>query len=165
MKTLNILGASLLLAAAPLLAQDEYFWTVASNPDGEAVAAWADNMNFDVRAATCSGGTWSSYEIIPNSDETYPYPICLAMDAAGNIVLVWGDSFQGLILSSIKLVSEDWTNGVVISSISNYSSEPVLSMDSAGNATVVWSDYSQGLQASTLPAGTTTWSVATTITD
>ncbi len=89
MKALNILAALLVLATAPALAQDEYFWTVAANPNGEAVAAWSDNDNYDVRAATYNGGTWSSYEIIANSANTFPHPICLAIDNAGNIVLIW----------------------------------------------------------------------------
>ena len=163
MKTIHSLSASLMLAAAPVLAQNEYVWTSVSNVTGKVAAAWSDNENFDVRVSIRSLGTWSEYEIIPSSEGTFPIPINIQMDSLGNIILVWGDSYNGIIMSSIKPVLGSWTSATAISSLSEYCSEPTLTLDPAGNATAVWLNYSQGIQTSTLPVGTTTWSAVTTI--
>ena len=163
MKILNVLTASFLLATAPALAQNEYVWSTISNVTGKAAAAWSDNTNFDVRVSILSGGAWSDPVILPNSSSTFPDPICIEMDSLGNIIVVWGDSYNGLIMSSIKPVLGDWTNSAVISPLSEYSTEPVLTIDPSGNATALWLNYAEGLQSTTLPVGTTTWPAPTNV--
>lgn len=163
MKLLNIVYTAIALAATPAIAQNEYFWTITSNITGTATAAWGDNQNQDVRVSTYSSGSWSDYEIIPGSSNTYPYPILIDMDAAGNIILVWADSSAGVILSSIKPTLGDWTTAEAISSDIDFSFDPVLSLDPGGNGFLVWLNESEGIQASHLPAGTTTWSAPVTL--
>ncbi len=154
--------ASLVLATAPALAQNEYIWVAASNVTGEVVTAWASNDSSDVKTAFYSLGAWSAVESVPNSASSYADPICASMDTLGNSILVWGDD-SGTIWSSVKLAGQDWSNAAMISLAADYSVEPILTIDPAGNATAIWLDYELGLQSSNLPVGTTTWSAPVTI--
>jgi hypothetical protein len=163
MKFLTILCTFLTLAAAPVMAQNEYFWALAGNATGDTVATWADNQNHDVRVSIYSSGSWSTTTIIPGSEETDPWPILIEMDATGNIIMAWGNSTDGSVMGSVKLVGKPWTAATVISKAINYSLDPILSLDVGGNATLIWLDTIDGLQASRLPAASTIWSLPETL--
>ncbi len=159
MRFLRVLYAALVLAAVPAMAQNEYFWALASNATGDTVATWADNQNHDVRVSIYSLGAWSSTTTIPGSEETDPWPILIEMDATGNIIVAWGNSNDGTVMSSVKLVGQSWTTAAVVSTPENYSLDPILSLDIGGNATLIWLDTVNGLQASRLLSASTVWSL------
>jgi len=99
-----------------------------------------------------NGSQWQTASLIANSEFNLPRQFDTAVDASGNALRVWVDSYNNNVAVWFNNYSPltGWGTARVISSEStpstNYIKSPKIKMDSNGNALVVWeSGFTSGV--------------------
>ena len=122
------------------------FPKVAMDPNGAAVAVWAQSAGtrFDIwsnRYMTSTG--WGAAELIEDDDTGDARSPEVAMDANGNAVAVWqqadGERFN--IWSNRYTPSGGWGEAEQIEDNTGNATRPEVAMDPSGNAIAVWQQY------------------------
>jgi Bacterial Ig-like domain len=124
---------------------------VAIDADGNALAVWAQysGSRSDIWASrfTVRGG-WHAPTLVDSEDAGSATHPKLALDGAGNAVLVWrqSDGSRTHIWASRFEVGRGWQGTTLLqTSLAGTSVEPDVAVDPAGNATVAWSQYDNSI--------------------
>ncbi|MCW8966051.1 MAG: hypothetical protein OQK82_05105, partial [Candidatus Pacearchaeota archaeon] len=117
---------------------------VMMDKNGNAIAVWqktsAGVVSIWANRYDASLG-WQTAQTIETNDRYHAYDPQIAMDAAGNAVVVWGqyDGKRYNILSNRYDMSTGWSTEEIIDNNTSGSAFDVqISMDSQGNAVAVW---------------------------
>lgn len=136
-----------------------YFPQVAMAPDGTAIAVWKRSVATSeyVQAARFAAGGWGpGADISPLQPES-EMPAEIAMDAAGNAVVVW---IGGTAVVSARFTASSTTWGPVTTVAAGAGeSWPSVAVDPAGNAVAVWTE-NEMVHAARLPASAGSWGAA-----
>ncbi len=144
-------------ALLPIDAASNAEWPqVALDDGGNAVAVWrqSDGNRWSIWASQYLGATgWSTARLLETDDAGDARWPQIAMDGAGNAVVVWSQS-SGTSTSNVwaaRLTGSGWESAELLETddVAD-ATEPQVAVDGAGNAVVVWSqcvDYSCVLQA------------------
>ena len=149
---------------------------LAINAHGDAVAVWmqysdtvAGKVNIWANRFSVQSGWQQAQQI--QDDNTNAYFPKVAIDQAGNAIVVWsqndGAHDRTHIYANRFEVSEGWGAGMLIQSDNTtLASEPEIAMDAVGNASVVWTQFDAaagGIWTNRYTAGAG-WAVAQSIT-
>ena len=136
--------------------------------NGNAIAAWyqSDGTRFNINANRYVAGTgWGTAQLIETDDSGDAQLPRLAMDAAGNTIVVWqqNDGTRYNIRSNRYIPGTGWGTATTIETDNaGDATVPWVAVDSAGNALVVW-QQSDGTRTNIWAnryATTTGWSTA-----
>jgi hypothetical protein len=148
---------------------------VAVDGSGNAIVVWneTDGTRNNIWASRYAAGNWSTAAKIENDDTTEATAPAIAMDPAGNAIVVWhlGDGFLSGDIMATHYTGGTWnTTAVVVDSDTNANLAlgAQVAMDSNGNAIAVWvqDDGSViNVWANRYDGGTEAWGTATVIAD
>jgi len=137
-------------AAAPQIGLD---------PKGNIYIVWSDNSSGNYASffthSTDGGGSFSAPLLISNPGATSAGGVRIAVDASGNINLVWADNSPGynaIFFSRSAGGGTSFSSPINISNNSLGAGSPGIGLDSQGNIYVVWEGSSTLAGA---PSGTT----------
>jgi hypothetical protein len=130
---------------------------LAMTPSGEAVAVWrhfdlADEGDYKIQAAyRPPGGSFSTpFDVAATPNAAIPQNIHVAVDAAGDTVVVWAQQEPGaisVVKASVRPAGGSFTAPSTISPtpvVSGHSArDPRIAIDAAGEAVAVWT-YENG---------------------
>lgn len=156
----------------------QYVPDIAVDDSGNAYVVWADgrNGNRDIYFAyrPAGGGSWTEEQVNDVTNTAWPdsrVSPSIAVDAAGNAVVVWTDERNGLdVYSDYRPAGGSWGTDVVVSDDpgTDYQGDPDVTIGADGTTYVVWAD-SRGEESydniffATRPLTATTWSANETI--
>jgi hypothetical protein len=117
---------------------------VAYDPNGDAIAIWLNDNDNEIftNRFVLSENTWGTdWEAFSNSQDAEPP--ALAIDANGNMIVVWSQydasSYYNLIKSNRYTAATGWEGPVTISSVANSDGYyPDVAIDASGAAMAVW---------------------------
>jgi len=125
---------------------------IAMDADGNAFVAWIlqdfnqgqRNNIWTIRYNTVTG-IWGNAAEVDGTDDTSSMQQ-LAVDTAGNCIVVWSQFDEILQLNNVAtnrfdVISGAWTGPVLLESDSGIAVYPFVSMDGNGNAIVVWKQH------------------------
>ncbi len=114
-------------------------------PDGSATAVWRandDNVSpLQIEYADMSaGGTWSSAQVMPNSD-TAGDPQ-LAVDDEGNTLITWThvDGVEAPLLARYRPAGGSWSEEMTVADTGDFTGGTDAAFDPAGRVTLAWLD-------------------------
>ncbi len=127
---------------------------LAVNATGYAIAVWSEfnGQNIKIRSATKSSNAgWSGITDLSTIGEDSYNPM-VAMNAAGNAVVVWESYSVSNSKINVKMreFGGSWSDIVILSDPSISAANAKVAIDSIGNIVVVWEKYdgdSVGIQA------------------
>lgn len=138
--------------------QDGRFPQVAVDAKGDALVVWGrlDGAHSRILAASRRpGGAWTSPVTLSGSEHAVGDPQA-AMDAKGDVVVVWGrlDRAAGLEQAQAvrRPVGGAWTSPVTLSGPEDAVGAPQVAVDRNGDAVVVWTARG-GVHSARRPAG------------
>jgi hypothetical protein len=145
--------------------------------DGTAYAVWEDDRtgNSDVWFSKLTPGssTWTAeVKISDDSGARAQYGAHVAIDAAGNLMVIWLDDRPyprtEVRMSRLSAGSSTWPASVVVSDAPAYAVSDALGVKGNGNAFAVWQDArgpSYDIWGSYYNAAAGTWSTPTLVSD
>jgi hypothetical protein len=128
-------------ANAPAVAFDGQgnAWAVWTQSDGSRPRVWG--------ARFTANGVWAPAQLIESSDVGSASNALLAVDTAGNALVVWQqhDGRHNNIWASRYTPASGWGRTQAIETYdADHAREPALAMDAAGNAQVIWRQQEGG---------------------
>ncbi len=119
---------------------------VAVDWQGNAVAVWwrGDSTHSDVRASRFVPGVgWGTAELLVTMDVFEVFDSQVAMDPAGNAVVVWQQSDDTLsdIWASRFVPGVGWSTPQLIETDAGFAIHPEVAVDPQGNAVAMWSQW------------------------
>jgi hypothetical protein len=115
---------------------------IAMEDDGNAVAVWAqyDGIQFSIYANYFDDLEWGTPELIENNDSGSAYNPQIAMDSAGNAMVVWEQRNGALTNIWVNYFDgEEWDTAERIED--GDGGAPQIAIDDDGAAMVVWTQY------------------------
>jgi RHS repeat-associated protein len=147
---------------------------IVAGGDGAIHAVWADTRSGDSDVYYArrdpATGAWSASERVNNvttSGQTQP---ALAVDATGNVYVVWADARisaadDDIYFSKRSAATGTWSAGVRVNDdgAGKHQNDPTIAISSSGVVIAAWYDERGGgtkknIQSARLPAGSSTWS-------
>ncbi|HEY4428269.1 MAG TPA: hypothetical protein VGN08_08715 [Solirubrobacteraceae bacterium] len=151
---------------------------LAINSHGLAVLVWAGQAAMESAFIHVGHGTWTAPELIPGPESA---PMGLAIDAHGDVAMIWENFFKhnedgGIVLASYRRAGVTrWPAPTALAGgppshhrhYEGVANEPKIALDAHGNATALWHEdrTAQGnsatlIETSTRPARTGGWTRA-----
>ena len=119
--------------------------SVAVDAAGDATVVWEVEGEEDttVEAATRpAAGVWEAPHLLGSEGEAVEIPAALAVDAAGDAVVVWADEDGGgsTVESASRPAGGSWSAAAPLSQAGEAATEPWVAIDATGDAAAVWID-------------------------
>jgi hypothetical protein len=119
---------------------------IAFDTSGNAIAVWdqsdaAGSFHMWAKRYTAATSAWGSEQMIPDNDTVQAFDAQIAIDTAGNALLVWAKS-DGLLrpmeIWASRYTAGDWSIAGRISDPLADVAAPQVALDANGNAIAVW---------------------------
>ncbi|MDG5499607.1 Ig-like domain-containing protein [Marinobacter sp. BGYM27] len=111
---------------------------VAAN--GDAVAVWSESGDLYANRYTVATKSWGTPVSLENLS-TSVYEGQAAIDASGNILVVWGQRFNSVnrvYANRYSAAKEMWSGEILLDEADFFADNPDVAIDPSGNALVVW---------------------------
>ncbi len=141
---------------------------IAVNGNGDGVAIWTQYNNGgwdELHARAFTTGGWGTTTRMDENDDYYPFGARVAVDPAGNGMVVWIDGdpvtdMDAVYYNRFEPLS-GWSGPAIIAT-ADWADSPQVAFDGSGNAIAVWSQPLPGddlrfIHASRFDASSETW--------
>lgn len=118
---------------------------VAIDPHGNAIAVWQqpDGVRTNIWASRLANGAWGSPTLLENDDVGPAFIPQIAVDAAGNAIVVWtqsGPAFTDIVARRF-VAGIGWETPTRLETMESNAQTPQLAITEKGAAHVVWKQF------------------------